>query len=336
MTVLGTDNGGMRLYLAPMEGITGYVYRNAQHRFYNHIDKYFTPFITPTQNRKLTSKEMNDILPEHNQGMYVVPQILTNQAEGFLWAAEKAKELGYREVNLNLGCPSGTVVAKGRGAGFLADPWKLDRFLHQVSEGILRLDMQLSVKTRIGVLEAEEFYELIEIFNRYPLCELIIHPRLRTDYYKNHPNLDIYRDAVRLSRNPLCYNGDIFDAGACQTFIREFPDTEAVMIGRGIIANPGLAEEIRTGRGLDKAHLRAYHDALLLAYQDVIPGGKNVLFKMKELWFYLACIFEDSDKQVKRIKKSGKMAEYEAAVERLFAECSLVEHGGFYVARAGK
>lgn len=324
----------MKLYMAPMEGITGYIYRNAQHQFYNHIDKYFTPFITPTQTRKLTSREMNDILPEHNQGMCVVPQILTNQAEGFLWAAGKAKELGYREVNLNLGCPSGTVVSKGRGAGFLADPWKLNRFLAEVSEGISRMDMMLSVKTRIGVLDSEEFYELIEIFNRYPLTELIIHPRLRTDYYKNHPNLQVYRDAVRLSRNPLCYNGDIFDAESFRVFQEAFPDTEAVMIGRGIIANPGLAEEIRKGTKLSKAHLKAYHDAVLLAYRAAIPGDKNVLFKMKELWFYLACIFEGGEKQVKKIRKSGKLAEYEQAAKRLFAECPLVENAGFYTGQA--
>lgn len=319
----------MKLYLAPMEGITGYIYRNVQHRFYNHIDKYFTPFITPTQHRKLTSRELNDILPEHNQGMCVVPQILTNQAEGFLWAAGKAKELGYREVNLNLGCPSGTVVSKGRGAGFLADPWKLDRFLAEVSEGMMGLDLQLSIKTRIGVLDPEEFYELIEIFNRYPLSELIIHPRIRTDYYKNHPNMAVYQDAVRLSRHPLCYNGDLFDAESYRRFREICPDTEAVMIGRGIIANPGLAEEICVGTRLEKTRLKDFHDALLLAYREAIPGDKNVLFKMKEVWFYLACVFENSEKLVKKVKKAGTMGEYEAVVERVFAECALAEHPGF-------
>ena len=320
----------MKRYLAPMEGITGYVYRNVQHRFYNHIDKYFTPFITPTQHRKLTSRELNDILPEHNQGMYVVPQILTNQAEGFLWAVGKAKELGYREVNLNLGCPSGTVVSKGRGAGFLADPWKLDRFFREVMEGILQMDMELSVKTRIGVLDPEEFYELMEVFNRYPLTELIIHPRIRTDYYKNHPNMAVFRDAVRLSKHPLCYNGDIFQAEDCRQFEKEFPEVDAVMIGRGIIANPGLAEEICMGAKLEKKRLYAFHDALLLAYREAIPGDKNVLFKMKEVWFYLACDFADCEKQVKKIKKAGTMRDYEAAVERLFSECPLADEPGFF------
>lgn len=319
----------MKIYLAPMEGITGYVYRNVQHRYYNHIDKYFTPFITPTQHRKLTSRELNDILPEHNQKMCVVPQILTNQAEGFLWAAGKAKELGYREVNLNLGCPSGTVVSKGRGAGFLADPWKLGRFFDEVSEGILQMDMRLSVKTRIGVLDPEEFYELIEVFNRYPLSELIIHPRIRTDYYKNHPNLGVFRDAVRLSRHPLCYNGDIFRAEDCRLFAAAFPEVDTVMAGRGVIANPGLAEEIRTGTKLEKTRLKAFHDALLLAYREAIPGDKNVLFKMKEVWFYLACDFADSDRQIKKIKKAGTIKEYEAAVDLVFSECPLIGEPGF-------
>lgn len=325
----------MKIYLAPMEGITGYVYRNIQHQYYNHIDKYFTPFITPTQNRKLTSREMKDIQQEHNQGMCVVPQILTNQAEGFLWAAAKAKELGYQEVNLNLGCPSATVVSKGRGAGFLADPWKLDRFLAEVSDGMSQMEMQLSIKTRIGVLEPEEFYDLIEIFNRYPLSELIIHPRIRTDYYKNQPNMDVYRDAVRLSRNPLCYNGDIFNAGSYQVFREAFPDASAVMIGRGMIANPGLAEEICQGTRPEheKARLKEFHDALLLAYKEAIPGDRNVLFKMKELWFYFAFMFAGSEKQMKRIKKAGNVAEYVTAADRLFAECGLSETAGFCVAR---
>lgn len=323
------ENISMKLYLAPMEGITGYLYRNVQHRLYNHIDKYFTPFITPTQNRKLTSREVNDILPEHNEGMQVVPQILTNQADGFLWVAQKAKELGYQEVNLNLGCPSGTVVSKGRGAGFLADPWKLERFLDQICEGITQMGMQLSVKTRIGVLDPEEFCELMEVFNRCTLSELIIHPRIRTDYYKNHPNLEVYRDAVRRSRNPLCYNGDIFDADSYREFCKAFPDTDTVMIGRGMIAYPGLAGEIRTGEGADKLRLKAFHDELLASYREVIPGDKNVLFKMKELWFYLACDFEHCEKQVKKIKKAGRMEEYVAAVELLFAECAVREHAGF-------
>ena len=161
-----------------MEGITGYIYRNALYSCYNNIDKYFTPFIMPNQNRCFNTRELNDVLPEHNRGMYTVPQILTNSAEDFVKTALALQRMGYDEVNLNLGCPSRTVVTKMRGAGFLAEQQLLRKFLDEIFD---RLDMKLSIKTRIGMENPEEFYELIEIYNRYPMEELIIHPRLQTE-----------------------------------------------------------------------------------------------------------------------------------------------------------
>ena len=314
----------MKIYLAPMEGITGYVYRCASHQFFPYIDRYFTPFITPNQTRKLTSREMNDILPEHNQGMAVIPQILTNQAADFLWAAGKCKELGYQEVNLNLGCPSGTVVSKHRGAGFLALPRQLDEFLYRVSEGMEKLDMRLSIKTRIGKTQPEEFAELLEIYNHYVLAEVIIHPRVQTDYYNNHPNLDVFREALRTSRNPVCYNGDIFNKESYLWFQQQFPQVDKMMLGRGVIANPGLVMELKTGQRMTKAQLMLFHDTVLAGYRAVIPGDRNVLFKMKELWFYLGTLFTEGGKEmagknIKKIKKATTMTDYEVAVARLFA-----------------
>ena len=166
----------MKFYLAPMEGITGFVYRNSYEKFFHNIDKYFTPFIVPTSSKSFKTKELRDILPENNKGMYIVPQILTNDSEGFINTAEKLQQLGYNEINLNLGCPSGTVVSKGRGSGFLAKRDELDKFLDEI---YIKDDIEISVKTRIGRDEPEEFYELIKIYNNYPINELIIHPRTR-------------------------------------------------------------------------------------------------------------------------------------------------------------
>ncbi len=329
----------MKCYFAPMQGVTGYVFRKMHNRFYGCIDEYYTPFIVPNQTRRLTSREMNDILPEHNQGVHVVPQILTNHPENFMWAAGKVKALGYEEVNLNLGCPSGTVVSKGRGAGFLAYPQELDRFLDMVSESLRKLDMRLSVKTRIGVESPEEFEGLLRIFNRYPLEKMIIHPRVRTDYYRNAPNLDMFRMAVEQSVNPLCYNGDLFSAGDFNAFCKKFPGAEAVMLGRGLLANPALAEEINGMRCADGARekgfqserqrLRAFHDALLDGYREAITGDRNVLFKMKEVWFYLAYAFEDGSRHVKKIRKAQKMTDYLSAVDRLFSERELSKSPAF-------
>lgn len=329
----------MKCYFAPMEGITGYVFRNAHHKYFGCIDRYYTPFIAPNQTRKLTSREMNDVLPEHNRGIDVVPQILTNKADDFLWAAQKVRELGYGEVNLNLGCPSGTVAAKGRGAGFLAFPEKLDRFLDTVSRELERMEMKLSVKTRAGRERPEEFAQLLEIFNRYPLELLTVHPRVQTDYYKNRPNLDIFAEAAGRSVNQVCYNGDIFSMEDFRRFRERFPEVEAVMLGRGLLTNPAMVKEIAasdvdgegdlSGGGLDKKTLHAFHDELLEGYREAIPGDRNVLFKMKELWFYFGEAFDDSGKYMKKIRKAQRIEDYRAAVSSLFAERELAEHPRF-------
>ena len=154
----------MKYYLAPMEGITGYIYRNSYAKFFPSFDKYFTPFIIPNESKSLKTKELIDVQPENNKGLNIVPQILTNDAEGFIITANKLKQLGYNEINLNLGCPSGTVVGKGRGAGFLANRDELDKFLDE----IFKIDnMKISIKTRIGKDRPEEFYELIKIYNNF-------------------------------------------------------------------------------------------------------------------------------------------------------------------------
>ncbi len=183
------------IYLAPMEGVTTFLYRNAHAAVYGPLDKYFTPFLEPHEKRSMKTKERNEVLPEHNKGLDVVPQILTNHAEGFLELAETLQEMGYREINLNLGCPSKTVVTRGKGSGFLASPEELERFFDTVYKG-LPGEMKLSVKTRIGMEADEEFEQLLAIYNRYPLYELIIHPRLQQDYYKNHPRKEAFRYAL--------------------------------------------------------------------------------------------------------------------------------------------
>ncbi len=322
----------MECYFAPMEGITGYVYRNAHHKFYGNVAMYFTPFLAPNRSKKLTSRETNDILPEHNQGIRLVPQFLTNQAEDFLWAAKKAGELGYKEVNLNLGCPSGTVVSKYRGSGFLAIPEELDRFLERVSTELEKTGMRFSVKTRIGKNSPEEFGRLLGIFNQYPLERLIIHPRLQTDFYRNRPNLELFGEAVKVFGNRACYNGDIFSKKDFISFHERFPDAEAVMMGRGLLRNPALAEEIaeeegEPGReslsGAELQRLKSFHREVLEGYREAIPGDRNVLFKMKELWTYLGERFAGQERLLKKIKKARRMEEYEEAVEGIFEEAGL-------------
>ena len=312
----------MRIYQAPLEGITGHVFRRAFYECFGNVDKYFIPFIKPNQHGHLSSKERQDVLPENNEGMYAVPQILTNSVEDFVRTVRKLEKYGYREINLNLGCPSKTVITKGRGSGFLAYPEELDRFLDAVFQQAG--DTEISVKTRIGKDDPEEFLHLLEIYNQYPIKELIIHPRVQKDFYKNKPNLEIFRMAYSESKNPLCYNGDIFSVTDYEKFVQEFPDTDTIILGRGLLMNPGLARSIRQGILTDKQTLREFHDRLYEGYQNVLSGDKTILFKMKELWGFLAPAFSNYEKYAKKIKKAEKLKNYDAVVDALFAEQELV------------
>ena len=233
----------MKIYMAPLEGVTGFVFRNA----YEELDKYFIPFISPNKSKGYTTREQNDIRPEHNVGINTVPQIMANDSELFLEAAAMLNDMGYKEINLNLGCPSGTVVSKFRGAGFLARPLEMDSFLDKVLSSPVMKDMNMSVKTRTGLNSHEEFRLLLEIYNDYPLSEIIIHPRVRTDYYKNTPDMEIFKWAVEESRNPVCYNGDIFTIEDYVRFTEMCPGVDRIMLGRGFVGNPGIIGQIGHG-----------------------------------------------------------------------------------------
>ena len=311
----------MKFYFAPLEGISGHIYRNAYHDIFGNIDKYFAPFIVPNKSRNLKGKELKDILPENNVDINLVPQILTNKSEGFMDTCKKLKLLGYNEVNINLGCPSGTVVSKFRGSGFLAKRMELDRFFYKIFEAGAE---NVSVKTRIGKEDPEEMYELMKIYNKYPLKELIIHPRVQTDYYKGTPNLEVFKDALESSVNPVCYNGDIFTVEDYKMITEKFPQVDRVMLGRGILRNPGIITQIKNGKNIDKEQLKSFHDRLYNDYKRVLSGDKHVLFKMKELWFYMGNMFQDSDKYIKKIRKSQDLVDYNIIVASIFRELELI------------
>ena len=288
----------MRFYLAPMEGITGYIYRNAVREFYGcGIDRYFSPFVTFHQKRVLNNHECEDLRPDHNKGIELIPQILTNNAAEFLSISHYLKEeYGYGEVNLNLGCPSGTVVSKHKGSGFLAKQEELDKFLENIFTGT---SVAISIKTRIGKDDPEEFHKLLEIYNRYPLEELIIHPRVQKDFYKNSPNMSVFAEAVKESRNPICYNGDIVTEDDFNRFTSEFSGVDKIMLGRGLIRNPALMHEFSSHTKVDKAILKEFHDKIYADYKMVLSGDRNVLFRMKEIWAYMIGLFSDYEKYIK-------------------------------------
>lgn len=304
----------MNYYLAPLEGITGFIYRTTYEKYFGGIRKYFSPFITTNQHFAFQNRDKRDILPENNKGLHLIPQVLTNNAEQFVDMLSKIEALGYREVNLNLGCPSKTVVTKKKGSGFLAYPEELDRFLDEVFYHDRH--MEISVKTRIGMENPEEFYRLLKIYNKYPLKELIIHPRLQSDYYKNVPNMEIFKESIGLSKAPLCYNGDLFTVEDLKAFEAEFPQITNVMLGRGILKAPSLLRELQ-GESRNLAQWHAFLTELCERYEEELSGDRNVLFKMKELWFYLFQSLPDSQKNAKEMRKLKDLQEYRMLVKRI-------------------
>lgn len=308
-----------KIYLAPLEGITGHVFRSAYHNCINpHIDKYFTPFISPNQNRCMSEREKRDILPENNRGIVLVPQILTKDANRFLETARELKEYGYTEVNLNLGCPSPTVTTKKKGAGMLADLTELKRFLDDV---FTNPPVEISIKTRLGIEKEEEWEPLLELYNRYPVKELIVHARLLKDFYGGKPRREAFGLAMTKSVHPLCYNGDIFSQEDYRSVQSEYDGTD-VMLGRGILFHPALSVEIMRGDGCNGEpdfgpDFWAFHDQLVEGYRKELSGDAQVIQKMKELWSYMITDFPDSGKIIKKIKKAGNLKEYMAAVLRV-------------------
>ena len=306
----------VKYYMAPLESVTTWIYRKAHAKIYGRLDKYFIPFLEPHEKRDFKTRELQEILPEHNENIYVVPQILTNRSEGFIKLAKALKDWGYEEINLNLGCPSKTVVTKGKGSGFLAKPEELERFLTEIFDA-LSGEVKISVKTRIGKEDPEEFPALLELFNKYPMEELIIHPRVQKDGYGNVPRLELYELAEKQSVNPLCYNGDLYTREQIRNFAERFPGTERLMFGRGFLRDPGLLyNEGKDSKDIFEKFW-AFHDLVYEGYQERNMGDRNVLFKMKELWSYQVYQFSEPERLFKTFKKVQDCNEYEQMIRNL-------------------
>ena len=307
------------IYFAPLEGITGYIFRNNYDRYFGGIDAYYTPFLTTRDGGIMKKKELRDILPENNRGLHTVPQLMTKNADEFITAAKHIESLGYREVNLNLGCPSKTVVPKGKGSGFLKHPDELDRFLDRIFS---ECDIDIYIKSRIGFHSPVELPALLNIYKKYPIKLLILHLRTGDQFYKG----EVYRDAfwyayeeLRSTNIPLCYNGDV--RVDCRGYGEDESGREihSVMIGRGFLANPGfMGNEDLKGSYRDQKRVREFVMNLQSDYEQVLYGETPVLFKMKELWSHLAASFVENEDIFKRIKKAKTLRQLESVYEEVF------------------
>lgn len=304
----------MHLYFAPLEGITTHIYRETHAQVFGGCDAYYAPFITPSENEKISRKGLRDVVPEKNKHQNLTVQVLTNTAQSFLKFADKIKGIGYREVNLNLGCPFERVVRKGRGAGFLSNPDALDRFLDAVFSAC---DLKISVKTRIGYESEKEMQRLLSIYNRYPLSLLIVHPRTRADFYAGALHMEVFDMIYRESVNPVCYNGDVMSKANYEKTAVSYPHAEGIMIGRGAVRNPALFREIRAGRPLTTQELIAFTEALSENYYHELQSETFTLHKLKEVWGYMLQLYPNEKQTAKTIKKAGRLCDLITTVKSL-------------------
>ena len=302
-----------RYYFAPMEGLTDSIFRRLHHKYFPGVDRYYMPFLSPTIHRTLTHKEDRELPMADSVEFAAVPQVLTKVSEDFLWAARVCADRGYDEVNLNIGCPSGTVVSKGKGSGMLRDVPALDWFLEEI---FAASPLPISVKTRLGMEDPEEFPAILEVLNRYPIRELTIHPRVRKQFYDGSVHMEMFDYAVEHSTNPLCYNGDILSLAQAGAIAEKYPNVEAVMIGRGLVADPGMLSG-----GTDAASLEGFLNELLSVYEVEFGGSRNAMFRMKENWGFLHSRFEGSDKLWKQLRKTTDVSEFKSLSAQILHTC---------------
>ena len=307
----------MRYYFAPMEGLTDSIYRRLHHKYFGGIDRYYMPFISPTIHRTLTHKEDRELPMADSVDFCAIPQILTKIPEDFLWAAQVCADRGYTEVNLNVGCPSGTVVSKGKGSGMLRSPAELDAFLEAIFKDS---PLPISVKTRLGLENPEDFVPLLEVFNRYPIKELTVHPRVRKDFYKEPVREEWFRYAYENSKNPLCYNGNIMTKDQADAVSAQYSGVDAVMIGRALIADPGMLCGGTTAEALE-----GFLGELTEEYIREFGSARNAMFRLKENWGFLRYRFENSDKLWKQLRKTTDIHEYNAITAQILHTLPLTD-----------
>lgn len=307
----------MRYYAAPLEGVTKSLYRRTHRKYFPGADKYFAPFLSPTRDYRLTHRELAELLPDLEAGVPIVPQLLVKEAGPFLLTARELTGLGFSEVNLNLGCPSRTVTAKKKGSGVLADPNGLDRLLNDIFEGAEGLT--ISVKTRLGIKSPEEFEALLPILNRYPIHELTVHARVQEDFYRRPASPEAPAAVAADIKAPFCYNGDILTVADAQRILPLFPTAEAVMLGRGLIADPAFIGELKGQPRPDKGVYRAFHDELVEGYQELGWSQRAILCHMKEIWDYMGSLFDGMEDLRKPLRKAETLPAYRDVVNHIFA-----------------
>ena len=302
------------LILAPLRGFTDVVFRNAFGRCFGGIDEAIAPFITSIPGRRIKPSHLADLAPDQNQGIPLVPQILGNDGDMFICLARTLRDLGYSEINWNLGCPYPMVAKKRRGSGLLPHPDIIDRLLEQIFSAC---GGPISIKTRLGRHTADEMAPLIAVFNRYPLARIIVHPRTGVQMYDGSVDLDAFGYCLSRINHPVVYNGDINDPMVFDAIAERFPAASGWMLGRGVIANPFLGELIRGKKLCDddrKTRFAEFHEALLTGYATRFSGPGHVLDRMKGFWRYFSSSFSNGRRILKKVRRTSSLSSYRRIV----------------------
>lgn len=319
-TGMVAESATLQLRLAPLKGLTDAVFRKTYAEHFSGFDGTVAPFVTAVAADRLTEHHVRDLLPRAEGGIPVVPQILGNAAEDFVFLARHLYDTGYPEVNWNLGCPFRPVAKKRRGAGLLPFPEQVDEFLDKT---LRALPGRLSVKMRLGRSKPEEILRLLPILDRYPIAEITIHPRTGIQMYAGLPDLDMFQACLEQSRHRVVYNGDIFDLPGFQALAARFPGVHSWMIGRGALVNPFLPAIIKAGRDTIPGKVegfKAFYEALFARYRERLCGPGHLLDRMKGFWTYFAGAFSGGRQLEKQIHHTFSLPRYLDIVERFFRE----------------
>lgn len=310
----------LKIYQAPLQGFTDFNFRKALAETFGGVDKFFVPYLSYGKGHEIKRSQLRELLPENNSGLQTVPQVLFSDFGELDSLVELIAGHEYSEINLNLGCPYPMVTNKGRGSALLLYPGKLDNILGQLLSKYPGI--RFSVKMRAGMDNDRDFVKVIEVLNKYPLEEVIFHPRTASQMYDGKANPQLFAEAVSLSKHRLVYNGDIVSVAGFHELQSSFAEQNEWMIGRGLLINPALAAQIRgetfSERQL-REKLREFHDRLYEAYSSRLDGGGHILQKMNQFWIYFSESFENPHKAMKLVKKSSNLSKYNAAVSEIFS-----------------
>lgn len=307
------------LLSSPLQGFTDFRFRNAQNKFFGGIDTFYSPYIRLNGKMVIKSSYERDLLPENNIGLEVIPQVITNDADEFLFVAKYVKELGYKELNWNLGCPYPMVTKSGMGSGLISNTEKINTILDRAHS---ETDILVSMKMRLGYETAQEIIDVMPILDKYPLKNIAIHARLGKQLYKGGVHLDAFQNCIDTSKHKLYYNGDITSVAKFHEMQERFPSIDHWMIGRALIADPFLPTMIKNNTHEYPENklevFKQFHDTLYEIYSESLSGQTHILLKMYHLWEYFSTTFSDPHKVLKQIKKAKSFRNYDAAVVEIF------------------